>query len=124
MMKPEPRELTFCARCSCGICCWNCLKNSSNGEPGGKLNGMPFGPWFWTTCVDETLTTAGETLAARSAKLLGAPAIKPGAVACGVVSAGLMVGQAVTAPMLSTAATAAPASSRTRVLFFGWFDCM
>jgi hypothetical protein len=38
---------------------------------------MPFGPWFSTSWVEEMLTTAGETLAASSAKLLGAPATKP-----------------------------------------------
>ena len=48
----------------------NSLKNSSKGEPGGNCgNSMPGLPS--TTCVVETLTTEGRSLAARSAKLSG-----------------------------------------------------
>ena len=88
-MKPDPR---LCARRGAGWLSpppppppWpgrlrlrKSLKNCSNGEPGGNIgiSGPAPGParhssrvMVW---VDDTLTTAGSSLAARSAKLSGA----------------------------------------------------
>src|ERR1700733_1319601 len=89
MMKPDPR---LCARRGAGALSlppppplppWPCrlrlrksLKNCSNGDPGGNMgiSGPTPGPPFFAVMVwvDDTLTTAGSSLAARSAKLSGA----------------------------------------------------
>ena len=69
--------------------CWRCadpggrpgrlrlrksLKNCSNGEPGGNIGiSGPQPPRACTEVEDETLTTAGSSCSARSAKLSGAP---------------------------------------------------
>src|SRR4030095_12422485 len=75
MMKPEPSAI--CSAPLLGR--WRslkCLKNSSNGEPSGTVNGV----WLLSSpaCASrgllETFTTAGVTLAAKSAKLAGASA--------------------------------------------------
>src|SRR5580658_9404323 len=79
MMKPEPSEVARRGTASGLPCGWlrskKSLKNSSKGEPGGNCGTS--GP-TWPTlsllivCVVETLTTAGRSFAARSAKLSGA----------------------------------------------------
>src|ERR1700761_8626807 len=83
-MKPEPR---LCARRAEGWLSpppWpgrlrlrKSLKNCSNGDPGGNIgiSGPAPGPGTFLAVivwVDETFTTAGNSLAARSAKLSGA----------------------------------------------------
>src|SRR3546814_8678720 len=51
------------------------LKNSSKGEPSGKLKGMPGSPrGASTSWVEAMLTTAGLTFLASSEKLSGAGA--------------------------------------------------
>src|SRR5882672_7697286 len=97
-MKPDPSEVALRGRASGrplrGLL-WlkKSLKNSSNGEPGGNcgISGPPCPcrsppPRFsgfsgfsdFTVCVVEMLTTEGNNLAARSAKLSGAGRAKTG----------------------------------------------
>ena len=67
------------------------LKNSSNGEPGGNCGIC--GCWSGALCAaivveEEMLTTAGSSLAARSAKLAGASLASAGAAAANGSAAG------------------------------------
>ena len=57
----------------------NSLKNSSNGEPGGKP-GISMPGWPSSDWVVEMLTTAGSSASARSAKLSGGAFARAGAV--------------------------------------------
>ena len=105
MMKPDPR---LCMRRSGGVG-WlsprppgllrlrKSLKNCSNGEPGG--NSGISGPWpgfparAWAAAwVDEMFTTAGSSLAARSAKLSGAPLANAGSL--GTIASGAATAKA------------------------------
>ena len=95
MMKPDPRlcirrsgggwaSPRHRARRPTGLRLRKSLKNCSNGEPGGNIgiSGPAPGPpaRACAAWVDEMLTTAGSSLAARSAKLSGAPLAKAGSV--------------------------------------------
>src|SRR5215468_2388217 len=79
MMKPEPRAIDSAPL----LGRWRslkCLKKSSNGDPLGTTNGVwPLSsPACARWCLLEMFTTAGVTLAARSAKLAGASAAPAG----------------------------------------------
>ena len=94
MTKPEPRLWVLRS----GVCSRGCgpprpggrlrsrksLKNCSNGEPGGNTGTSGPGrspPRTCTEVLEEILTTDGNSLAARSAKLSGATRAAAGALA-------------------------------------------
>src|SRR6185312_14024143 len=77
MMKPLPSEVT----------CWGrpprprkFLNSSDSGESGGRSGSAPLGGAF-RVCEVEMFTTAGSSLAVRSAKESGAGRAKAGAAA-------------------------------------------
>ena len=93
MMNPDPR---LCIRRSSGGGVWSVpppgrwrfmksLKNCSNGEPGGNI-GMSGPAVVFTSVVEDMLTTAGSSFAARSAKLSGAGRAYALATNCGAAS--------------------------------------
>ena len=66
-MNPDPSD---CALLLPWFGSWNCLKNSSNGEPGGNWGNSLRGAFSEVT-VDAILTTEEETWSDKSAKLSG-----------------------------------------------------
>src|SRR5215510_4003398 len=112
MMNPDPSAITWSGwACRCRSRKWR--KNSSKGDPLGKSNGRSgiASPDASTLCAEEMVTTAGDTLAARSAKLKGAAGASAAATA--PVSART---KALNARTPATAVTIAGTSIGRRVL--------
>ncbi len=117
-MKPEPSAVSSRGG-AFGMRPMNCSKNSSSGEPGGRLGtprpGAVGASTFW---VVEMLTTAGSLAFASSAKLSGAtkPAGRSGWRACCATAGG-----AATARASKNAAIAGPACGMVALLGGGCF---